>query len=285
MRMGIATPGRMRTPAVLGPLAVLAFIVFVPGCGGGAPGEVGNSTPYTSDPGKTVVVGGPEAGGAAQTIAANGCVKLASGACVEAKACAPEERRDVVIDTAGKVVAVVCYPADADALVIDAKGDVTLDKNQNNGVVRIDGNDDGIDVTGNVASSGNNVVVYGQGAGVSVIGGNVSATGNNFSMRGVTIKGNVEIGGGNNAVLVLCRVEGNVKIVGNNGVIAGCDILGNVEIEGNNTTLVGNHIGGTITLGNAKNTVCDANTKWSDANANKTFEGGEAGELLKCEGK
>jgi hypothetical protein len=241
-----------------------------------------DNTPYTSDPGKTVVVGGGGASEGTTAQSGTGCVQLPSGECVDVKQCGAGERRDVVIDSAGKVVAVVCYPGDSAPPVIDSQGDVTLGKTENKGVVAVDGIADGVDIAGNVSAAGNNVTVYGRGPDVSVIGGSVTATGNNFSMRGVTVQGNVEVGGGNNATMVLCAVQGNVHIVGNNNVIANCDILGNILIEGVNNVLVGNHVGGTITLTDAKNQVCDGNTKWSDANSNKIFDAGEAGAALSC---
>jgi hypothetical protein len=274
----------MRIRSILGSLFIASLIVA---CGGAeaAPVGDGDNTPFTSDPDKTVVVGGAaEGGNAAQTPSATGCVKLPSGECVDAKSCAAGERRDVIVDSAGKVTAVVCYPADATPPAIDAQGDVTLGKNQNNGVVAIDGANDGVDIAGDVTAAGNNVTVYGEGPDVSVIGGNVGATGNNFAMRGVTVKGNVEVSG-NNAVLVLCAVEGNIRIVGNNNVIADCDVLGNIVIEGVNNTLVANHVGGTISVSETKNLVCDGNTKWNDANTNKVFDAGEAGAALECTNK
>lgn len=254
-------------------------------CGGSDDARItGDNTPYTSDPNKTVVVGGASGPTDAQQGAANsGCVTLPDGTCVEAKGCAAGERRDVIIDSSGKVVDVVCYPASSDPPVIDSQGNVILDKNQNNGVVAIDGAADGVDIVGNVDAAGNNITVYGEGPDVSVIGGNVTATGNNFAMRGVTVQGNVEIGGGNGAVMVLCVVHGNIHIVGNNNVIADCDVLGDIVIEGVNNTLVANHVGGRIVVTDAKNSVCDGNLKWTDANSNKVFDTGEAGAAVACE--
>ncbi len=84
------------------------------------------------------------------------------------------------------------------------------------------------------------------------------------------------------ATLVLCSIQGNVHIVGNNNVIANCDVLGDIVIDGVNNTLVGNHVSGTIELNDAKNQICDGNRSWTDANADKTFEIGEAGAALAC---
>ena len=258
---------------------------LVVACGGSdAPAPDGNNTPYTSDPNKTVIVGGglAQGGTSAQTTAGNGCVKLPSGACVDAKQCAATERRDVVVDSVGKVVAVVCYPANATPTQVDAKGNVELGKTGNNEVVALDGVADGLDITGNVTSKGNNVTVYGQGPGVSVIGGNVVAEGNGFALRGVTVKGNVEIAGGNNAVLVLCVIEGNLVIHGNNNVLADCSVLGTITIDGVNSVIVGNQVGNGISIADAKNTVCDGNVVWTDANANHLLDSGESGAVISC---
>jgi len=249
--------------------------------GGAATAPPGDNSVYTSDPGKTVVVGGDGVTAPSGAQSDTGCVTLPSGACVEAKSCAADERRDVVVDSTGKVVTVVCFPATSTPMVIDVQGNVDLGKTQNGAVVAIDGNADGVGVTGNVTAPGNNVTVYGHGPDVSVIGGNVDATGNNFAMSGVTVQGNVEIDG-NNATLVLCAVQGNVHIVGNNNVVANCDVLGDIVIDGVNNTLVGNHVAGTIQTGDAKNQVCDGNLAWNDANADKLFEVGEAGAELSC---
>lgn len=263
------------------PLATLSLVVA---CGGSEEPPPGDNTAYTSDPNKTVVVGGAAAGSATTAGAQSsaGCVTLPSGECVEAKSCADGERRDVVLDSRGKVAAVVCYPADATPPEVNSEGNVELGKNDNGGVVAIDGAADGVDIAGNVTAKGNNVVVYGSGPDVSVIGGNVDATGNNFSMRGVTVKGDVTIGGGNNATMILCVIEGNLTIKGNNNVVAECVVKGKIEIDGNNNVLVSNAVGGTISVSEAKNLVCDANVTWNDANGNKVLDAGEKGAALEC---
>ncbi len=268
--------------AILLPLATLTLVVACGGSSEEAP--AGDDTAFTSDPNKTVVVGGAAAGSATSAGAqsSSGCVTLPSGECIEAKSCADGERRDVVLDSAGKVAAVVCYPADAAPPEVNSDGNVELGKNDNGGVVAIDGAADGVDIAGNVTAKGNNIVVYGSGPEVSVIGGNVDATGNNFSMRGVTVKGDVTIGSGNNATMILCVIEGNLRITGNNNVVAECVVKGNVEIDGNNNVLVSNAVGGTITVSDSKNLVCDGNVSWNDANGNKVLDAGEKGAALEC---
>ena len=156
-------------------LSSLAFVVVA--CGAGACG--GNdpppppSDPYTSAPATTVVVGDGKGGAVYGTPSGDGCIKLPSGECVKPQdKCGDGARADVVVDSSGKVVAIVCYPADEAPTPVDDDGDVALGKG-NKAVVSIDGADDGVDVAGDVTSSGNNVTVYGQGAGVSVIGGKI----------------------------------------------------------------------------------------------------------------
>ena len=243
-------------------------------------GSTGDDTQYTSDPNKTVVIG---SGGSNVAQESAACVELPSDACVDVKQCAEGERRDVIVASGGKVVAVVCYPADESPPPLNAEGNVDLSKTQNNGVVAIDGADDGVDIVGNVSAAGNNVVVYGEGSGVSVIGGNVDSNGNNFSLRGVTVKGNVHIVA-NNATLVLCVIEGNVILEGNNNVIADCSVLGNIELKGVNNVLVANEIGGNVSVGDDKNTVCDGNVAWTDTNSNKAFDVEERGAVIACGG-
>lgn len=265
-------------------VALVSGSAILAACGGGeaAPAPEGNNTPYTSDPNKTVVVGGPTASGSAQvTPSGEGCIKLASGECVKPQdTCKEGERADVIVDSQGKLVEIVCYPGNATPTPVDGQGNVELGKD-NKGVVAVDGVDDGVDIAGDVTSTGNGVTVYGQGPGVSVIGGDVTASGNNFALRGVTVKKDVVVTG-NNATFVLCVIEGDVTITGNNTVIADCTIKGSVTIKGNNTKLVGNRILGAV-LVEGGNTVCDGNVLWKDANANGLFDTGEGGAAIACE--
>jgi hypothetical protein len=103
----------------------------------GTSAPVGDNTPYTSDPSKTVVlVGGASASGTTEQ-SGSGCVTLASRASVEAMACGASERRDVVVDSTGAVVAVVCYPGDWAPPVVDATGgrDVRQNRTRRSSVI------------------------------------------------------------------------------------------------------------------------------------------------------
>lgn len=264
-------------------ISALVGIAGLIACGGETDSPPpSNGDAFTSDPDKTVVIGaGAGAGTVVQTPTGDGCVTLPSGECVKPQdRCKPGERADIVIDSAGKVVEILCYPASSSPTPIDGSGNVELGK-QNKGVVSIDGDVDGVDVAGDVTAQGNNVTVYGKGPGASVIGGSVDASGNNFAMRGVTVQQNVEVSG-NNAALVLCVIEGDLLIRGNNAVVADCSVSGRIRIEGNNAKLVANEVGGGIEVA-GNNTVCDANVAWTDGNANKTLDPGETGAPISCD--
>jgi hypothetical protein len=263
----------MRKQALTG-FGVLFWLIGtsfgVAACGGSSE-QAATAPPanqYTSEPGKTVTVGaGPTAG----TVTSE-----------PQKECGPNMRADVVVDSSGKVVEVLCYPASSNPTPIEDQGNVDLGK-ENKGVVAIDGANDGVDV-GSIDSKGNNVVVYGQGPGVSIIGGDVKADGNNFAMRGVTVKKDVTIKG-NNAALVLCVIEGNLTIEGNNATVADCSVLGKITINGSNNTLVANEVGNGIEVSETQNLVCDANVVWNDANTNKVLDPGESGAAVQCTNK
>lgn len=245
-------------------------------CGGDdlTPGSGDTPDKFGSGKGVTTVVGDGKGGSAFVTPdGKDGCVDIA-GECVKPQdECGPDARADVIVDAAGKVIEVICYPDEGTPPTVDENGDVDLDK-KNKGSVSVDGDDDGVDIEGDVTSAGNNVVVYGEGPDVSVIGGSVTATGNNFVLRGVTVKGGVNITA-NNGAIVLSVIEGDVVYTGNNFVMAETIVLGNVRITGNNAKLVGNSVAGTITI-DGKESICDGNRQ--------RLADGTDGEALSCSG-
>lgn len=232
-------------------LVLLGIVGLLAGCGDDA--EVPPPTQYSATPNTTVTTGPANAPG-------NGTVTAQTD-----KSCKSGEHADAIVDSTGKVVRVVCEPIPAAPTPIDGQGNIDIGKD-NKGVVTIDNTNDGVDVTGDVKSTGQNVSVFGSGPDLSVIGGNIDASGNNFTARGVTVKGNVTIDG-NDATLLLSVVEGDVIIKGNNAVVAGCTVLGKIIIEGNNAVLVGNKVSQGIQPGQ-QNASCDGNVDAAGAPIN-----------------
>jgi hypothetical protein len=195
--------------------------------------------------------------------------------------CGADVAADVVVDADGKVVSVVCYPEGESLTVEEIEAqDGNVEQNQNNAVIALDDDDDGVDIEGDLSVDANNVVIYGEGPDVSVVSGDVNVDGNNIIVRGVRIQGAVEIVA-NNAVFLHCVIEGDVSISGNNAVLSACDVLGNVQVTGQNARLSGNHVTGELS-DQGKNTICEENTAARDADADGVLSEGEIGAPLSC---
>jgi len=258
--------------------SVLTLLSIV-ACGSSSPDDGALGTSFTGAADRTVVVGDGKRAVYATPDGSN-CITVGTACVKPQEKCGEGSRADVIVDAKGNVVEIVCYPPLAEGTPpVDSTGSVDLSK-QNNGVVTLDGLSDGVDIAGDVSANGNNVTVYGQGPGLSVIGGSVTAGGNNFSLRGTTVQKNVTVNG-NNATLVLCEVFGDVVIEGNNAVVAECTIFGKLIVKGNNAKLVANRVAGGIQL-DGKETICDGNVGFSDANGDKVVAASEIGAALSC---
>jgi hypothetical protein len=185
-----------------------------------------------------------------------------------AKLCGDHATADVIVDSEGNVVSIVCYPDSGYAVVpLEGEGNPELG---NNVVAVIDGRDDGVDVDGDLLIEGNNVIVFGDGPATSVIGGNLEVIKNNAIVRGVRIVGDA-IFRKNNASLVDCVIEGNLTIIGNNTNVALCEIWGDIVIDGVNTVLVSNLIAGDQQVA-GKNLRCNDNHRFTDIDGDRTIE-------------
>lgn len=249
-------------------MAALALSGLV-GCGSvGFPG--GDNRTVIIGPDGTVVSGTPSG---------NDCLTLPSGECIRPQQqCGTGAHAEVVIGTDGKVQDIVCYPDKADSYtVVSNQPTATVD---NKGILVLDGSVDGPDVAGNLTVAGNNAIVYGQGPGASVVGGNVDVVYNNGIVRGITVLGDVTFIG-NDSTFYYCVIYGNVTIQSNNNVLSACDIYGNVRVIGNNNELRALRIQGTVTV-QGGGTVCSADVRFTDANANKLIEPVELGGAVSC---
>jgi hypothetical protein len=175
------------------------------------------------------------------------------------ESCGEEEAyADVVLDDDGEVADVVCYKRNVNVVEL---GEDPVDSASagNNTVLVLDGEDDGVDVEGDVTLAGNNAVVYGERADVSVIGGTLAIEKNNAIVRGVTVRGDVTIDK-NNAKLLFVTIEGDLTILGNNTTVAESRVLGEITILGNNTVLVQNELSSAGPIA-GKNLRCNGNVR------------------------
>jgi hypothetical protein len=211
------------------------------------------SMPYQL--GQALVIG--ETGSSELVTVDENCDTTACQAVIER--CGESAYADVVVDAQGNVLDVLCFRANAEIQELGPAAVATASAG-NNTVLVLDGNDDGLDVTGDVVLTGNNAVVYGQGADVSRIGGNLAIDKNNAVVRGVSIQGNVTIDK-NNAQLSFTEIHGDVTIAANNTTLVECVIFGQIHITGVNTLLVQNRFSGPRAL-SGKNLTCNGNVSF-----------------------
>jgi hypothetical protein len=262
-------------------MLVLSGLIGLVACGSDAPRS---ALPYA--PNSTAVIGGDydNPDGRAQRVLetpdGDECIDL-DGACVRPQEqCGNSGTADVLLDDAGNVVDVICYPTSGVAIeTLEGK----VDHVGNNVVLVFDDEDDGADVAGDVTIDGNNVTLYGNGPDTSVIGGDLNIDKNNAVVRGIRIRGDVTITK-NNPSIVDCVIEGDLTIRGNNVSIALCDVWGKLVIEGNNTVLVDNQFA-TAPEVKGNNTVCASNVLFVDTDGDGRVSEDELGDTVVCAGK
>lgn len=249
---------------------MLAVVGALAGCG-----EQGSEPVMPYSLGQAMVIGESK-GGKLQKVDES-CDTDACNAVLER--CGADSFADVVLSEHSEVLDVLCYRPN---LTVREIGDEPVDTVSvgNNTVLVFDGEDDELDVTGDVVIEGNNVIIYGEGADVSVIGGGLDIDKNNAMLRGLRIKGDVTITK-NNAKLAFCEIEGNLDVTGNNTTLAECVVHGEINIEGNNTVLVQNQIADESPIF-GKNARCNANVAFDDADSDFVVDDGELGDEVVC---
>ena len=230
--------------------------------------EASSSTPYQV--GQALLIGTTQDG---QLVNVDDSCSTAACNAVRER-CGDSAYADVVVDTDGTVLDVLCFRGNATVQEL-GEDPVATASAGNNTVLAFDDVDDGPDVTGDLVLTGNNAVVYGRGADVSEIGGDLAIDKNNAIVRGVTIRGDVTIDK-NNAQLSFTEIFGNVTIAGNNTTLAECTVHGEVQLLGVNTVLVQNRFEGARVL-SGKNLTCNGNVGFeSDAEADAGAGSGSA---------
>lgn len=255
-------------PSLLG-FASLSLSALV-GCGA--------EPPFPGGDNRTVIISG-----GVETVLDNpsgsACLQVPGGACIRPQdTCGVGSHAEVVVSADGKVQNIVCYPDRVDAYaIVDVQPTAPAG---NKGLIVFDDKIDGPDLTGDLSVSAEKVTVYGQGPAESVIAGNATVSGNNATVRGVSVLGNTTIGG-NNTVMYYCVIFGNVTIPSNDNILSGCDIYGDLTVTGNNNQLLDLRVQGTLS-NRGNNNVCAADFKFTDLNQNKLIEPPEVGAALSC---
>jgi hypothetical protein len=240
-----------------------------------AQGEPEYATPYGVNQAMLI---GPDKGGTLTDVA--DCDSDECSAVVER--CGEGSFADVMLDPDSNVLDILCYGPHVTVKEI-GRDPVETARAGNNTVLVLDGDADGVDVTGDVIIDGNNAVVYGKGSDVSLIAGSLSVEKNNAIVRGVRIQGDVTITK-NDTKLAFCQIDGDLTITGNNTSLGECVVHGRLRIEGNNTVLVQNQLGAAPTL-LGKHSSCNANRTFVDADADLVVSAGELGAELVCAGE
>lgn len=257
------------------------LIVTALACGDADPKR---KVPYNAD--ETTVIGaGPNGPGDVYVVTTpdgEECVELDADVCVSPQEeCGEDGTADVLVDNDGTVLYVACYPPEDSVSVEDFEGPV--EELPNNAVLVLDGEDDGVDVMGDVTIDGNNITVYGEGPDVSVIDGNLDIAKNNSIVRGVRILEDVTISK-NNGTLIDCVIEGNLTITGENVNVALCEVWGETHVLANNAVFVANVFGSQPVI-DAKMKACNDNTLFSDDNDDGEVTPDEIGAEIDCGGK
>lgn len=236
------------------------------------------------------VIGGdttvPIASGA---LGKSGCLQITTSTCVEVKRegkyCKAKTGPVDAVLIGGLVAEVVCYSDEGQknpVVVVDADGDGDLDipQNANGSVITFDPSSDGKAVVGDVTIDANNVTLYGNGPDRSIINGNLRITGNNARVRGIRVKGNVDIEL-NTGALLFAVVEGNLTVRSNNTLVAETAVFGNFTVSGNNAILVGDGAAGDWSIGGSGSS-CERNYRFQDADSDHIVDPSERGDALSC---
>ena len=226
--------------------------------------------------GQAMVFGAPE-GGATMTIDAV-CADETCQAVLDE--CGVSAYAEVVLDTQGNVLDVMCYPADVDLREIGAAPFETIGE-ESGTVFVFDALEDGADVLGDVRVTGDDDVLYGAGAEVSVLAGDLHIDGERTVLRGLTIRGDVTIDK-NDAKLSLVQINGDLTINGNGVTLSESVVHGDVLVVGSHAVLARNLLEGVGSL-TGTNLACSLNQRFDDSDGDRVIDDAELGVEVACD--
>lgn len=223
--------------------------------------------PYDAD--KTILIGA-DGTDVQSTPSGTACIDLTNGECVQPqRECGEDAYADVLLDSQGEVIDVVCLPTNATTPIVAVEdGSATL--TDDGAVVILDP----ADRQGSIVVKGNEAILYGDSPAKTVIDGDLTLQGNESTVRGVTVTGDLKFEG-NSAELYYCVIHGDVVLKGNNNFISNCTIFGSIIGSGNDDEIVSNYVDGSITLGGSPDE-CRDNRIFTDADKDMSLDAAEA---------
>jgi len=193
--------------------------------------------------------------------------------------CGGEAYAEVIIDAPGELLDVMCYPGGLTIRDIGLGPFDTIGE-ESDTVFVFDAHDDGADMLGEVIITGDDDVLYGAGAAVSVLGEGLRVDGERVVVRGMTIRGDVTIDR-NDAKLSLVQINGDLNINGNGVTLSESIVHGEIHLVGSGTVLSRNLLEGTAEL-SASDLRCHQNQRFDDVDADRYIDDAELGGEVDC---
>jgi hypothetical protein len=193
--------------------------------------------------------------------------------------CGDSAYAEVMLDRRGAIADVVCYRGDLSIRELGLAPVVALDE-QSESVIVFDSVDDGADVVGDVTLRADDVVLYGAGAQVSVLGGTLGIEGDRATVRGLSIAGDVIIDR-DGAKLSLVEIQGELIINADDVTINESVIVGRVQVMGKGAVLVRNLLGKNRDV-TGTDIKCNLNQRFDDIDQDGVADDGELGGEVSC---
>jgi hypothetical protein len=193
--------------------------------------------------------------------------------------CTGEVYAEVILGTLAEVLDVICYPADISVHQLEETPFETIGA-ESDTVFVFDGLDDGADLLDEVVVSGENDVLYGLGAAVSVLGAGLAIDGPGTIVRALRVRGNVTIDR-NDAKLSLVEIWGNLTINGDRVTLSESAVHGGILVVGTDAVLARNLFEGTAEL-SGTNLRCVQNQRFDDRNGDRAIDDDELGADVTC---
>lgn len=193
--------------------------------------------------------------------------------------CGADAYAEVIVETSGELLDVMCYPGHLSVRELEPDPFDRIGE-ESNTVFVFDAQDDGADMLGEVVVSGDDDVLYGAGAEVSVLAEGLRIDGERIVVRGLTIRGDVTIDK-NDAKLSLVQINGDLTINGNDVTLSESVVHGELHLVGSGTVLSRNLLEGAERL-SAINLACHQNQRFDDADADRSIDASELGGEIDC---